>query len=146
MVGSTPLAEQLDPETVAAVMARYFETTRVVVERWDGTVEKFIGDAVLAVFGVPELHEDDALRGLGAASEIRAEIRRLSAELEDQGGVGIDVRIGVNTGEVVVRPDSPALIGDAVNVAARLEQSAASGEILVAEETGRAAGIDLGPG
>jgi tetratricopeptide (TPR) repeat protein len=105
-------------------MSRYFDVARGAIERHGGTVEKFIGDAVMAVFGVPSVHEDDALRAVRAALELRD-------------GVEIDVRIGVNTGEVVSGGADTLATGDAVNVAARLEQAAASGEVLIGEETYR---------
>src|SRR5258707_8936352 len=88
VTGSTSLGEQLDPEALRRVMAGYFATARAAIERHGGTVEKFIGDAVMAVFGIPVVHEDDALRAVRAAIELRD-------------AVEIDVRIGVNTGEVV---------------------------------------------
>ena len=102
VVGSTPLGERLDPESVRRVMTRFFERMRAVLERHGGTVEKYIGDAVMAVFGVPELHEDDALRAVRAASEMRDALVELNAELEPAWGVSLQTRIGVNTGEVVV--------------------------------------------
>jgi class 3 adenylate cyclase/tetratricopeptide (TPR) repeat protein len=122
VMGSTARAERLDPETTRAVMARYFETARSAIERHGGTVEKFIGDAVMAVFGVPQVHEDDALRAVRAAVELRE-------------GVDIDVRIGVNTGQVVTGTGDTLVTGDAVNVAARLEQAASPGEVLIGTET-----------
>jgi len=124
VTGSTALGEQLDPEALRAVMARYFTAARAAVERHGGTVEKFIGDAVMAVFGIPTVREDDALRAVRAAVELRD-----AAEL--------DVRIGVNTGEVVTGSGETLVTGDAVNVAARLEQAAGSGEILIGAETHR---------
>jgi class 3 adenylate cyclase/tetratricopeptide (TPR) repeat protein len=140
--GSTELGERLDPEALQTVLSRYFESARGVFERHGGTVEKFIGDAVVAVFGVPAAHEDDAARAARAALELRRELERLNAELADK-GVQLEVRIGVNTGEVVVGdPSSGASFatGDAVNVAARLEQAAAPGEILLGDLTQRLAG------
>jgi predicted ATPase/class 3 adenylate cyclase len=140
VAGSTPLGERLDPETVRQVMSRYFESAREVLERHGGTVEKFIGDAVMAVFGVPELHEDDALRAVLAAGELRAALARLNEELEREVGVRIGIRVGVNTGEVIAADgaDGHALVtGDAVNTAKRLEESAAPAEILLGEETER---------
>ena len=107
-----------------------------VIERHGGAVEKFIGDAVMAVFGIPRLHEDDALRTVRAARDMGDALRKLNAELEKDHGVGLEVRIGVNTGEVVAGDPLAAqqfVIGDAVNVAARLEQAAAPGEILLGE-------------
>src|SRR4029079_5714860 len=121
VTGSTELGERLDPEALRALLARYFERMRSIVDRHGGTVEKFIGDAVMAVFGVPVLHEDDALRALRA----RVEMRDAFPEL------GIAGRIGVTTGEVVTGTDERLVTGDAVNVAARLEQAAQPGEILV---------------
>ncbi|HEY7003318.1 MAG TPA: adenylate/guanylate cyclase domain-containing protein [Gaiellaceae bacterium] len=138
VTGSTSLGDQLDPEPLRAVMARYFETAQTVLERHGGTVEKFIGDAVMAVFGVPTVHEDDALRAVRAAAELRDELAGLNEELERERGVSIALRTGVNTGEVVA--GDPAgreffATGDAVNVAARLEQAAEPGEILIGETT-----------
>jgi class 3 adenylate cyclase/predicted ATPase len=127
VTGSTALGERLDPESLRAVLARYFEGMKTIVERHGGTVEKFIGDAVMAVFGVPQLHEDDALRALRAASEMAAELPRL----------GVEGRIGVMTGEVVTGTEERLATGDAVNVAARLEQAAPPGEVLLGEATFR---------
>jgi class 3 adenylate cyclase/tetratricopeptide (TPR) repeat protein len=139
VTGSTALGERLDPESLRDVQARYFEAMGAVIERHGGTVEKFIGDAVMAVFGIPLLHEDDALRAVRAAAEMREALKGLNKELERDRGVTIQVRIGVNTGEVVAGDDtSKALVtGDAVNVAARLEQHAAPGTVLLGEETHR---------
>jgi class 3 adenylate cyclase/tetratricopeptide (TPR) repeat protein len=125
VTGSTALGERLDPESLRALLARYFEHTRAIVERHGGTVEKFIGDAVMAVFGVPVVHEDDALRALRAAQDMRAGFPDL----------GIEGRIGVMTGEVVTGTEERLATGDAVNVAARLEQAAQPGEILLGAET-----------
>ena len=104
VVSSTALGERLDPESLRRVMSRYFDEVRTVLDRHGGTVEKFIGDAVMAVFGVPTLHEDDALRAVRAAVEIREALQALNAELERERGVGISARIGISTGEVVVEP------------------------------------------
>jgi class 3 adenylate cyclase len=125
VTGSTALGERLDPESLRGLLARYFEHMKAIVERHGGTVEKFIGDAVMAVFGVPLLHEDDALRALRAASEMAAELPAL----------GIEGRIGVMTGEVVTGTTERLATGDAVNVAARLEHAAAPGEVLLGEDT-----------
>jgi class 3 adenylate cyclase/tetratricopeptide (TPR) repeat protein len=126
VVGSTALGEATDPEALRARMRSYFEDLRAVVERHGGVVEKFIGDAVMAVFGIPASHEDDALRAVRVAVEIRETVSRH----------GLEARIGVNTGEVVVGGEGETLItGDAVNVAARLEQAAASGEALIGAQT-----------
>src|SRR3954468_5472739 len=137
VTGSTALGEQLDPESLRHVMARYFEAMRAAIERHGGTVEKFIGDAVMAVFGVPVVHEDDALRAARAAIDMRAALARLNEELERDYGTRLEARIGVNTGEVVAGTEERLATGDAVNVAARLEQAAAPGEILLGPETMR---------
>jgi class 3 adenylate cyclase/predicted ATPase len=135
--GSTAMGERLDPESTRRVMSRYFEAMRQAIERHGGSVEKFIGDAVMAVFGVPVVHEDDALRAVRAAADMRAGLARLNDELERDWGVRIESRIGVNTGEVVAGEGEALAVGDAVNVAARLEQGAAPGETLLGESTQR---------
>jgi class 3 adenylate cyclase/tetratricopeptide (TPR) repeat protein len=142
ITGSTGMGERLDPESLRRVMTRYFEAMRAVVERHGGTVEKFIGDAVMAVFGIPVLHEDDALRAVRAAVEMRESLEELNEELEGRWGVRLEVRTGVNTGEVVAGDPTAGeslVVGDAANVAARLEQSAAPGEILIGAGTYRLA-------
>ncbi|HJV04787.1 MAG TPA: adenylate/guanylate cyclase domain-containing protein, partial [Actinomycetota bacterium] len=138
VVGSTPLGERLDPEALRRVMSEYFERMRIVVERHGGTVEKFIGDAVMAVFGIPTVHEDDALRAVRAAVEMRDALADLNRELEAQRGVTISVRTGVNTGQVVAGDPSAGqtlATGDVINTAARLEQAAGPGEILLGAST-----------
>ena len=138
VAGSTTLGEQRDPEAMRRVMARYFAVMRGVIERHGGTVEKFIGDAVMAVFGIPVLHEDDALRAVRAAAAMRAALEELNDELAREWGVTLSARIGVNTGEVVAGDATVGqtlVTGDAVNTAARLEQSAAPGEVLIGEQT-----------
>jgi predicted ATPase/class 3 adenylate cyclase len=143
VAGSTELGGRLDPETVRHVMARYFETLRRALERHGGTVEKFIGDAVMAVFGIPVVREDDALRATRAAIDMAASLEMLNSELERRWGVSLEVRIGVNTGEVVAGDPSGGqafATGDAVNVAARLQQAARPGEILIGQMTRRLLG------
>ncbi|MFN8234172.1 MAG: adenylate/guanylate cyclase domain-containing protein, partial [Actinomycetota bacterium] len=137
VTGSTAMGERLDPESLRRVMSRYFSEMRTALERHGGTVEKFIGDAVMAVFGVPRIHEDDALRAVRAAADMREAVRLLTKELERDHGVALQTRIGVNTGEVVAGDgtDESLVTGDAVNVAARLEQAAAPGEILIGADT-----------
>ncbi len=125
LAGYTSTGDQIDPEALRSLQSRYFEDARAALERHGGTVEKFIGDAVMAVFGVPVLHEDDALRALRAAVELREAVSAL----------GFQARIGVNTGEVVAGAGDALVTGDAVNVAARLEQAAEPGEILLGETT-----------
>jgi class 3 adenylate cyclase/tetratricopeptide (TPR) repeat protein len=136
VTGSTAMGERLDPESVRRVMSRYFAEMREALERHGGTVEKFIGDAVMAVFGVPAIHEDDALRAVRAAAEMRDAFKVLNKELERDYGVSLTGRIGVNTGEVVAGDHGDTLVtGDAVNVAARLEQAAEPGTVLIGEKT-----------
>jgi class 3 adenylate cyclase/tetratricopeptide (TPR) repeat protein len=140
VTGSTALGERLDPEALRRVMGRYFDEMAAVIERHGGTVEKFIGDAVMAVFGIPRLHEDDALRAVRAATGMRQALAELNRDLEREHGEGLAARIGVNTGEVVAGDPSAGqrlVTGDAVNVAARLEQAATPGEILIGEPTYR---------
>jgi class 3 adenylate cyclase/tetratricopeptide (TPR) repeat protein len=146
VAGSTSLGERLEPEAVRRVMLRYFESASAVVERHGGTVEKFIGDAVMAVFGVPTVLEDHAERAVRAALELQEELERLNRELQRQWGVQIAIRTGLNSGEVVTGDASAgqALVtGDAVNVAARLQQAAAAGETLIGDTTRRLAGDEL---
>jgi class 3 adenylate cyclase/tetratricopeptide (TPR) repeat protein len=135
VIGSTALGERLDPESLRRVMARYFEAARQCLEHHGGTVEKFIGDAVMAVFGVPAMHEDDALRALRAAADLRQSLASLNDELERDYGVSLQLRTGISTGEVVTGTEERLATGDAVNVAARLEQAAQPGEILIGEQT-----------
>ncbi len=127
VAGSTALGESTDPEALRTLLARYFEQMKEIVERHGGSVEKFIGDAVMAVFGVPVVHEDDALRACRAAVAMRDALPEL----------GIRGRIGVDTGEVVTGTEERLATGDAVNVAARLEQAAEPGEVLVGAATVR---------
>ncbi len=131
VTGSTALGERLDPEAMRRTMGRYFEEIRLIVERHGGTVEKFIGDAAMAVFGIPVAHEDDALRAVRAVAEIRERLTGLGEELS----VALSFRTGVNTGEVVAGEGETLVTGDAVNVAARLEQAAPTGEILIGAST-----------
>jgi class 3 adenylate cyclase len=135
VTGSTELGEQLDPESLRRVMARYFEVAKDVIERHGGAVEKFIGDAVMAVFGVPAVHEDDALRAVRAAADLREALGDLNAELAEAYGTRLELRTGVNTGEVVTGTEERLATGDSVNVAARLEQAAEPGEVLLGGET-----------
>ncbi|MDQ3552811.1 MAG: AAA family ATPase [Chloroflexota bacterium] len=139
VAGSTALGERLDPESLRALMTRYFGEIRRVIESHGGTVEKFIGDAVMAVFGIPTVHEDDALRAVRAASEIRETLQRLNAELEASRRIAVTFRTGITTGEVVAGdPSGQTLVtGDTVNTAARLEQAGQPGEILIGAPTYR---------
>jgi class 3 adenylate cyclase len=140
VVGSTTIAERLDPEAARTVLSRFFEVARTTLTRHGGTVEKYVGDAVMAVFGIPELHEDDALRAARAAVELR---ERMASEAEwstARLGSPLTLRIGLDTGEVVVADPATGttlVTGDTVNVAARLQAAATPGEILIGPETSR---------
>src|SRR5438105_5638231 len=137
MAGSTALGEQLDPEEMRSVLARYYAIARECVETHGGTVEKFIGDAVMAVFGLPTAHGDDPDRAVAAALAIRDRIK------EDEQLHDVAIRFGVSTREVVASRDQSAgdflITGDATNVAARLQQAAEPWGILVSDRTVRAA-------
>src|SRR5439155_7220334 len=138
VTGSTALGEKLDPESLRRVLGRYFGAMRDAVERHGGTDEKFIGDAVMAVFGTPVLHEDDALRAVRAAAEMSDAIEVLNAECERSLNLSLQVRIGVNTGEVITgdaRGGQTYSTGGAVDVAKRLQENARPGEIVLGEDT-----------
>jgi class 3 adenylate cyclase/tetratricopeptide (TPR) repeat protein len=138
LADSTALGERLDPEPLRELLGSWYEAMREAVERHGGTVEKFVGDAVMAVFGLPRAHEDDALRAVRAALEMQAAVERLSVSLAERDLPGFRIRIGINTGEVVTGDGVATLAtGDAVNTAKRLEQGAAGGEILIGALTER---------
>ena len=135
VVGSTRIATAVDPERLHAQMRRFFAIAQEEIERFGGTIEKFIGDAVVAVFGLPNVHEDDAERAARAALAVR---QRVTPEIE--AGALPQLRMGLNTGEVVANPQGLErgeflMTGEAVNLAARLQQSAAPGQILLGERT-----------
>ena len=140
MVDSTPLGERLDPESLRRVQRRWHESMRTALERHGGTVEKFIGDAVMAVFGLPVAHEDDALRAARAADDMRVALGAINVDLKRDYGVEIKVRTALHTGDVVAGAGETLVTGDAVNVAARLEQNAKAGEILLGDQTARLLG------
>jgi class 3 adenylate cyclase/tetratricopeptide (TPR) repeat protein len=138
VVGSTSLGEATDPETTRRVMARYAKAMKEVIEHHGGTVERFRGDEVMAVFGIPAAHEDDALRAVRAATAMQRRLSRLNVELRGTWGVELACRIGVNTGEVVAGDPGTGetfVTGDAVNLAKRLEQAAEPGTILIGTAT-----------
>ena len=138
--GSTSLGEALDPESLREVMNRYFEVMSAAITRHGGTIEKYIGDAVMAVFGLPRVHEDDALRAVRAAQAMQDGLRELNVELERSYGVTLANRIGVNSGDVVAgdaTTNQRLVTGDPVNVAARLEQAAGDTETLIGALTYR---------
>ena len=138
--GSTAMGEKLDSEAVREVMSRYFDEMRAALERHGGVVEKYIGDAIMAVFGLPRVHEDDAVRAVRAAFEMRTRLAALNEELESRWGVTVGNRTGVNTGEVVAGDPTTGqrlVTGDTVNTAARLEQAAPTNEVLLGDATYR---------
>ena len=140
LTGSTAMGEKLDPETVQTVMSRYFARMSQILQAHGGTVEKFIGDAIVAVFGVPVVHEDDALRAVRATVEMRHAMEEMNAEFMQRWGFQLLVRTGVNTGEVIATDTSQGdafSTGDTMNVAARLEQNAPPGEVYIGEATYR---------
>ena len=140
IVDSSRLSLALDPEAVQNLLARYFGELSAVIRRHGGIVEKYIGDAIMAVFGVPILHEDDALRAVRTAVEMRDTLAILNREFEAGWGVRLANRIGVNTGEVIVGDHTQGhqfVTGEVVNVAKRLEEAAAANEILIGESTHR---------
>src|SRR6187399_2894369 len=138
VTGSTALGESLDPEDLRALLSRYYAIAKDVVAAHGGTVEKFIGDAVMAVFGLRQAHGDDASRALAAACELRDRVRT-DTRLGDR----LPIRLGVNTGDVVASRDEGSgdflVTGDAVNVAARLQQAATPWTVVAGERTVRAA-------
>ncbi|GAB3499471.1 adenylate/guanylate cyclase domain-containing protein [Flexivirga lutea] len=136
IVGSTTLGESADPEALRDRLARYFDAVCAAIWAQGGTVEKFIGDAVMAVFGVPSTREDDAVRAVRAADGIHRAVAELSEQFEQEIGVGLHARIGVNSGEVFVthQPDGQfSVTGDAVNTAQRLEAAAGSDQTYVGD-------------
>jgi predicted ATPase/class 3 adenylate cyclase len=138
--GSTELGDRLDSETLREVLTLYFSAMKPVLERHGGTIEKYIGDAIMAIFGLPRMHEDDALRAVRAAAEMREALAELNVTLQAEFGVTLENRTGVNTGEVVTGDTGGSqrlATGDTVNVAARLEQVAPVGEVLIGESTYR---------
>src|SRR5438132_1368306 len=143
MIGSTALGESLDPERLRSVLDAYFNTMAEAIAVWGGTVEKFIGDAIFAVFGVPSVREDDAERALRAGLEMLTRLDQLNARLQKAYGISVQIRIGVNTGEVVAATreglDQRLVAGDAVNVSARLQAAAQPGTVFVGERTWLAA-------
>jgi class 3 adenylate cyclase len=138
IVGSTDLGERLDPEALKGVLTEYFARMRAALEHHGGLLEKYIGDAIMAIFGVPQLHEDDALRAVRAAVEMRASLHELNGALTDTYGVAVRTRTGVNTGEVIqagITAGPAFALGDTVNVASRFQQAAGPDEILIGKTT-----------
>ena len=143
LAGSTALGERLDPEDVRELQGQLYSLVNDEVERFGGVTEKFVGDAVLAVFGIPRAHEDDAERAVRAALAVQRAFGPFAARVRETFQAEVGLRIGVNTGDVVAGREAAArgelmVSGDAVNVAARLQQAAAPGQVLVGERTRRA--------
>src|SRR2546430_2067922 len=139
ITGSTTLGERFDPERWRVLLQRFFSVMTSTIEAWGGTVQKFMGVSVMATFGVPLVREDDAERALRASCQMLERLTELNAEFKAQHGVSLAIRVGVNTGEVMAASDQNVVTGDAVNVAARLEQMAEPGTILTGERTYSAA-------
>jgi len=143
VTGSTAIGERLDPEELRAVLDAYFGAMREEIEAEGGTVEKFIGDAVMAAFGVPVAHEDDPSRALRAALRMLRRLEAVNEDLARAHGITLAIRIGVNTGEVLAttepRPGEPMVTGDVVNAAARLQSLAEPGAVVAGERTRRSA-------
>ena len=145
LIGSTALAERLDAEELRAILTRFFNALAEVIHQFGGTVDKYAGDAVMAVFGAPSAHEDDAERAIGAALGMQEAVARLNAELERERVIRLDLRVGVNTGAVVAGAIAPAVqaaytvVGDTVNTAQRLQSIAEPGAVVVGHTTRRLA-------
>lgn len=145
LTGSTSLAERLDPEDLRRILASFFAAMSRAIQRHGGTVDKYVGDAVMAVFGAPVAHEDDAIRAVTAAIDMQDAIDELNVALERDRGLRLALRIGINTGEVVAGPlagdvqRTYTVVGDTVNTAQRLQAAAEAGGILVGASTYRAA-------
>jgi class 3 adenylate cyclase len=142
LAGFTGLAESLDPEDLRAVVARFYALIAAEAQRFGGTPEKYAGDAALVIFGLPEVHEDDAERSVRAALAMHEALAGLNVELAREGRRPLAMRIGINTGEVVADPRGGALgefhlAADAINVAARLQQHGQAGSILIGPRTER---------
>jgi DNA-binding SARP family transcriptional activator len=140
VVESMALAEALDPEALGDVLSRYFETVSAAVMRHGGSVEKYAGDAVMAAFGIPIAHEDDALRAARAALDIQVGVAALNEQLVRQHGVGLEIRVGIEAGEVVATPTDARqrlVTGEAVGIASKLEAAAGSDEVVVGEVAAR---------
>ncbi|MBT8350463.1 MAG: zinc ribbon domain-containing protein, partial [Deltaproteobacteria bacterium] len=144
MSGYTAITERLDPEEVKDLMSRIFGEIAQVITKYEGFIERFIGDAVMAIFGVPKAHEDDPIRAIKAAWEIHILVEALSPQIEEKIGQQLTMHSGINTGlvvtgEVDVQKGTHGITGDPINLASRLESLANKGEILVGDQTFRQA-------
>src|SRR3954449_3197749 len=140
--GYTAVSEQMDPERVKALVDSALKRLAQEVERFGGTVDKYIGDNVMALFGAPVAHEDDAERAVRAGLGMQHAMEEINEQLRESHGVTLALRVGVNTGEVVAGAvgDAYTVVGDTVNVAARLQAAAERGSVTVGERTMRATG------
>ncbi len=137
LVGSTSFAERVDPEAVRSSLAPYFAMLQSTIDDHAGSVVKFLGDGVLALFGVPEVAEDDALRAVAAGVELQRRFRSFADDIRERHGVELGLRVGINTGELVIGADDADLVGDVLNTASRLEAACEPGRVLVGEDTWR---------
>lgn len=137
LVGSTAFAERVDAEAARETMGQYHAVAQEVIERERGTVAKYIGDGVMAMFGVPAVGEDDALRAVLCGVELQRQVQELTAHVRARYDVELGMRVGINTGEVVIADEDADVVGDALNTAARLEAHCTPGLVLVGEETWR---------
>jgi class 3 adenylate cyclase len=137
LVGSTGFGERLDPEAVRAALAPYFELLQSTIDDHDGTVVKFTGDGMLALFGVPDIAEDDALRAVASGLELQRRFRAFADTVLDCHGVELGLRVGINSGELVIADGDADMVGDVLNTAARLESACDPGSVLVGEDTWR---------
>ncbi|MEZ5219783.1 MAG: adenylate/guanylate cyclase domain-containing protein [Ilumatobacteraceae bacterium] len=137
LVGSTSFGERVDPEAARAALAPYFEILQSAIDDHAGTVAKFTGDGVLAVFGIPEIAEDDALRAVTAGLELQRRFHAFAGSVRERHGIELGLRVGINTGELVVGEHDADLVGDVLNTAARLEAACEPGRVMVGEDTWR---------
>ena len=143
LAGFTTLSARLDPEDVRELINAYFSAWKTCIETQGGVVEKFIGDAVMAVFGLPVAHEDDPERAIRAALSMRQKLEELNAALQPEQGVRLAMRVGINTGEVVVstlgerQGEEFVVVGEPVNLGSRLQAAAPAGGILISHATYR---------
>ncbi|MFK7917886.1 MAG: adenylate/guanylate cyclase domain-containing protein [Ilumatobacter sp.] len=137
LVGSTSFGEQVDPETARAVMADYYGFVSSTIEAHDGTVVKFMGDGVMAIFGIPEVAEDDAARAVAAGGALQRRFIAFATGIRERFGVELGFRVGINSGEIVIGDDDADMVGDVLNTAARLEAACEPGTVLVGEDTWR---------
>ena len=137
LVGSTAFQEGVDPEAARGAMTRYYDMVQRVIDGHEGTVAKFQGDGALAVFGVPEVAEDDAARAVAAGVDLQHAFADIREYVADRYGVEVGLRVGINTGEVVIAAEDADLVGDVLNTAARLEAACTPGRVMVGEDTWR---------